>query len=74
MSDRTEYLLSKLRSASLHTRLMANEIDGIGVALKSGFISDELAVRWAVDIGGPNVFGTIPPVIEGEIAKLGAAE
>ena len=64
MNTRTEYLLSKLRSASLHTRLMANEIDSIGVALKGGLISDELAVSWARDVGGPHVFGTVPPMIE----------
>ncbi|MCF2523905.1 hypothetical protein [Bradyrhizobium sp. G127] len=64
MTNRTEYLLSKLRAASLHTRLMASEIDSIGVALKGGFISDETAVEWAHDIGGPHVFGTVPPIID----------
>ena len=63
--------MNKIRSAALHTRLMANEIDGVGVALKGGFISDETAVQWVFEIGGPSAFGTLPPGIE---QMAGAAE
>lgn len=74
MTARKEYLLSKLRSASLHTRLMANEIDSIGVALKGGFISETTAIEWARAVGGAEVFGTVPPVIEQACTRLEAAE
>ena len=70
MNNRTEYLLSKLRSASLHARLVANDIDSIGFALKGGFIDDATAITWAVEIGGPAVFGTVPPVIEHEMKAV----
>lgn len=64
MSDHKDYLLAKLRAASLHARLLANEIDSIGVALKDDLITDSTAIEWARDVGGPQVFGTVPPVIE----------
>lgn len=74
MTDRREYLLHKLRAASLHIRLMAVEIDSIGVALKGGFISETTAVEWARWCGGPDVFGTMPPIIEEACTRLEAAE
>lgn len=73
-THRREYLLSKLRSVSLHTRLMANEFDSIGVALKGDFISETTAIEWAREVGGPEVFGTLPPVIEEVCTRLEAAE
>lgn len=74
MTERREYLLHKLRAASLHIRLMATEIDSIGTALKGDFISETTAVEWAREVGGPEVFGTMPPVIEETCKRLEAAE
>lgn len=74
MTDRREFLLHKLRAASLHIRLMATEIDSIGVALKGGMIAESTAVEWAREVGGPAVFGTLPPIIEEACTRLEAAE
>lgn len=60
MSDRTDFLLSALRVASVRARLLESEINSIGVALKAGFITDEQAVAWAVECGGPDMLGFIP--------------
>ena len=64
MNARREYILAKLRAAGLYARLMANEFDSIGIALKGGFIGDEVALQWAVELGGPDVFGTMPDSLE----------
>jgi hypothetical protein len=46
-----EYVLAALRSAALRTRLAANEIDTIGLALRSELITPEAALLWARDAG-----------------------
>lgn len=43
---------------------MAVEFDSIGIALKGGFIDDSLAAQWAVELGGVDVFGTMPDKLE----------
>jgi hypothetical protein len=45
-----QFMLSSLRGASLRARLLANEIDTLGVALKSKMISAEDAVRALDDL------------------------
>jgi hypothetical protein len=40
-----EFFLNALRGASLRARLMANELDTLGVAFKNKFISSEDAMR-----------------------------
>ena len=49
--DRTAYLLAELRCAALRARLIACEIDAIGIALRSGMIDPDTAVAWLHDCG-----------------------
>jgi hypothetical protein len=42
----SEFLLSSIRSATLRARLVANELDTIGMSLKRNLISVEGAVTW----------------------------
>ena len=49
--DRTAYLLAELRCAALRARLVACEIDAIGIALRGGLIDPETAVAWLHDCG-----------------------
>ena len=46
-----EWLLAKLRSASLQAKMMDAELTSIGVALKGGMISAESAVSWIREQG-----------------------
>jgi hypothetical protein len=45
-NDRAAYLLAELRCAALRTRLVASEIDAIGIALRGGMIDLDSAVAW----------------------------
>jgi hypothetical protein len=47
----TEFLLSALRVGSLRCKLMDNEINSIGIALKHKMIGPDTAVKWAHDMG-----------------------
>ena len=58
MSNRTEYLLTQLRCASLRARLVENELHSIGVALKAGWIDDQAAMEWCDQIGAIGLLGT----------------
>jgi hypothetical protein len=52
-----EYAVTALRSAALRTRLLTNEIDTIGLALRDKLISPEAALLWARDIGALELVG-----------------
>src|SRR5213075_450746 len=52
-----DYVLAALRSAALRTRLAANEIDTIGLALRSELITPEAALLWARDAGVIDLVG-----------------
>ncbi len=52
-----EYVLVALRSASLRTRLLANELDLIGIAVRDGLITPEASLLWARDIGALDLVG-----------------
>jgi hypothetical protein len=41
----------------LRARLLANEIDVIGVALRDGIVTPEAALLWARDIGALDLVG-----------------
>ena len=49
--DKAGYLLAELRCAALRARLVACEIDAIGIALRGGLIDPETAVAWLHDCG-----------------------
>jgi hypothetical protein len=65
--DRQEFVLATLRSASLRVRLIANEIDSAGTALKGGFISPETALEWVNEVA-PGCVGYLPAAFEGQAA------
>lgn len=46
-----ELLLASIRTAVLRTKLDASELTTIGIALRAGMISPEIAVAWLADIG-----------------------
>jgi hypothetical protein len=46
----SEFILSALRAASLRARLVATELDTVGVALKRKMIPVEVALSWLHDI------------------------
>jgi hypothetical protein len=45
-----EFLMGALCSARLRVRLLQNEIDTVGIAIKSGLITPEVAFEWLRDI------------------------
>jgi hypothetical protein len=49
--SRVDYLLAELRCASLRVRLLAAEIDNIGIALKSGELDEDLALAIMIQEG-----------------------
>jgi hypothetical protein len=49
--DHREFLLAALRAASLRAKLMDAELNTIGVSLKAGMISPEMAMQWIRDEG-----------------------
>ena len=49
-SDHSEFLLACLRAASLRARLIATELDSIGVALRHNLVSQDGAVEWLRDL------------------------
>ena len=50
-STERDVLLSALRSGALRAKLDANELQTIGIALRSHMISPEDAIAWLADIG-----------------------
>jgi hypothetical protein len=48
-NSRYEYLIQEFRCASLRARLEANDLNAIGLALKSGLITAEQALENAAD-------------------------
>jgi hypothetical protein len=66
--DRQEFVIATLRSAGLRVRLIANEIDAAGTALKGGFISPETALEWVNEVA-PGCVGYLPAALaEGQAA------
>ena len=51
MHARRETLLAELRCMALHHRLMAAEVDAVGVALKRGLIDYDVAMEWLRELG-----------------------
>ena len=64
-NDRSDFTLAAIRSAVLRVRLIANELESAGVALKGGFISPEMALEWAEDVA-PGCVGFIPDIVTAE--------
>jgi hypothetical protein len=50
-SSFTGFVLGELKCASLRSRLLATEIDSIGVALAGNFVTVDDALAWAHEVG-----------------------
>jgi hypothetical protein len=50
-SDRREFLLARLRCASLHLRLAEANLNSVGVGLKGGWVTTEQAWQWLHELG-----------------------
>jgi hypothetical protein len=60
---RKSYTLALLRSAAARARLIANEIDFIGVSLQHQMISPEQAIAMLHDAGGACLILQAPRVV-----------
>jgi hypothetical protein len=49
--DHREFLLAALRAASLRAKLMDAELNVIGLSLKAGMVTPEMAMQWIHDEG-----------------------
>ena len=59
-----EFVLAALRCTCLKVRLIENELQTIGIALKGNFIGPELALDWAEEVA-PGCVGYVPEMVEG---------
>jgi hypothetical protein len=55
----TNYLLAELKCASIRARLIVNEIDAIGVALRGNFICTDDAIAWLQEAGALGLISSI---------------
>jgi len=51
VDDHREFLLAALRAARIRAQLMEAELTTIGVSLKAGMISSQMAMQWVHDEG-----------------------
>jgi hypothetical protein len=58
-----EFLLQALRAASLRAKLMDNELQSIGVALKNNLIGPDTAIKWAYDMGIMFLIDPVPGAV-----------
>ena len=56
-----EYLLSVLRAATARSKLISNQLDTIGVALRQRAVSVEDALQWCTDDGIIDLLEFGPP-------------
>jgi hypothetical protein len=56
-----EYLMQVLRAATARAKLIANQLDTIGIALRQRAVTVEDAVQWAVDEGIVDLLQFRPP-------------
>lgn len=64
--DHKDFLLAALRCGSLRAKMYENEINSIGVALKSDLIEVGTALVWLNDIGAMALVGYIPDEMRAE--------
>jgi hypothetical protein len=56
-----EYLAQVLRAATARAKLISNQLDSIGVALRQRAITVEEAIQWAIDEGIIDLLQFGPP-------------
>jgi hypothetical protein len=57
----TDYLLAELRCAALRARILASDVDAIGLALKNGLVTPDQAVDLMADSGVLQFVVPTPP-------------
>ena len=60
----TEYLLAEMRCAALRARIVAHDIDAIGVALKGGLVTADQAVDLLTECDAIRLVMPTPPSAE----------
>ncbi len=63
-----EYLAQVLRAATARAKLISNQLDSIGVALRQRAITVEEAIQWAIDEGIIDLLQFGPPSKSGGMA------
>jgi hypothetical protein len=56
-----EYLMQVLRAATARSKLISNQLDSIGIAVRQRAISVEDALQWAIDEGIIDLLQFGPP-------------
>lgn len=56
-----EYLMQVLRAATARAKLIAHQLDSIGIALRQKAVSVEDAIQWAIDEGIIDLLQFGPP-------------
>lgn len=49
--DNREFVLARLRIALLRAKMVANEIEFVGVSLRAGMIDTQTAIEWLAEVG-----------------------
>jgi hypothetical protein len=57
----TDYLVAEMRCASLRARILAADIEAVGLALKGGIITPDQALTLLDDVDALRIVGTPPP-------------
>jgi hypothetical protein len=60
-----EYLMQVLRAATARSKLISNQLDTIGVALRQKAVTVEDALQWAIDDGIMDLLQFGPPSKQG---------
>ena len=68
-----EFMLAALRVASARVKVMDNEINAVGIALRDNMICAEMAVKWVHDLGLMFLIEPVPGSI-GAVSLLDRAE
>jgi hypothetical protein len=63
-----EYLMQVLRAATARSKLISNQLDTIGVALRQKAVTVEEALQWAIDEGIIDLLQFGPPSKTGGMA------
>jgi hypothetical protein len=63
-----DYLLAELRCAALRARILASDVDAIGLALKGGLVTADQAIELLADCDALRLVMPTPPNSAGAAA------
>jgi hypothetical protein len=61
----TDYILAELRYAEIRARLIASDLEAIGLALKTGLITPDQAIGHLCECDAVRLVGTPPEARDG---------